>query len=187
MEEYVIQQGDTFYRLAQRWGGTCAEWQVANPGLNPDYLQIGQKVYLPRMTNPRGNEQYAMITPQQGMEYAGDHLDDIEMEIEGVKFRVKRIGESKIPHEIHLLVPRTEIRKVQPHGINGPCEVQIMLSNVNIIHSPRLMSDPPRSMSANDGGMNQGSQVSNRPGNAAPELSQISELRSDTRPDSSGL
>ncbi|MEL1135166.1 LysM domain-containing protein [Desulfitobacterium sp. THU1] len=187
MEEYVIQPGDTFYRLAQRWGGTCAEWQVANPGLNPDYLQTGQKVYLPRMTNPRGNEQYAMITPQQGIEYAGDHLDDVEMEIEGVKFRVKRIGESKIPHEIHLMIPRTEIRKVQPYGVNGPCEVQIMLSNVNIIHSPRLMSDPPRTMSSNDGGINQGSQVNNRPGNATPELSQISELRSDIRPEQSGL
>ncbi|WP_193345570.1 LysM peptidoglycan-binding domain-containing protein [Desulfitobacterium hafniense] len=181
VEDYVIQPGDTFYQLAQRWGGTCEEWSLANPGLNPDYLQIGQKVYLPRTVNPGGNEHYAVITPQQGVGYAGDHLDEVEMEVEGVKFRIKRIGESRIPHEIHLTVPRTEIRKIQPCGIYGPSEVQIMLSNVNIIHSPRLMSDRPR-IEAQNGGTTQGNQ-GNAQQNNAPELSQVRELYSDVRQD----
>ncbi|WP_434511834.1 LysM peptidoglycan-binding domain-containing protein [Desulfitobacterium sp. AusDCA] len=141
MPEYVIQRGDDFYRLAQRFGGNCEDWQLANPGINPVTLQIGQKVVLPPILNSKAREQYAELTTGEGKEFAGDHMDDVEMEIEGVRFRIKRIGESKIPHEIHLIVPRTEIRKIQPQGEQGPCEVQIMLSNVDIVHSPRLMSE----------------------------------------------
>lgn len=141
MPEYVIQRGDDFYRLAQRFGGNCEDWQLANPGINPVTLQIGQKVVLPPILNSKAREQYAELTTEEGKEFAGDHMDDVEMEIEGVRFRIKRIGESKIPHEIHLIVPRTEIRKIQPQGEQGPCEVQIMLSNVDIVHSPRLMSE----------------------------------------------
>lgn len=141
MREYVIQRGDDFYRLAQRLGGTCEDWMFANPGLNPLTLQIGQKIVLPEIMNPKAREQYAEVGVDQGNEFAGDHMDDVEMEIEGVRFRVKRIGESKVPHEIHLIVPRTEIRKIQPQGEQGPCEIQIMLSNVDIVHSPRLMSE----------------------------------------------
>lgn len=141
MSEYVIQRGDDFFRLAQRLGGCCEDWMLANPGINPLALQIGQKIVLPELKSSNAREQYAEISVDQGNQYAGDKMDDVEMEIEGVRFRIKRIGESKIPHEIHLIVPRTEIRKIQPQGEHGPCEVQIMLSNVDIVHSPRLMSE----------------------------------------------
>lgn len=141
MPEYVIQRGDDFFRLAQRHGGTCEDWMLANPGINPLTLQIGQKVVLPEFKNTNAREQYAEISVSEGNQYAGEKMDDVEMEIEGVRFRIKRIGESRVPHEIHLLVPRTEIRKIQPQGELGPCEVQIMLSNVDIVHSPRLMSE----------------------------------------------
>ena len=63
------------------------------------------------------------------------------MEVEGVRFRLRRIGEPKIPHEIHFILPRTEIRKIQPAGECGPSEVQVMLSNLTVVLSPRLMSD----------------------------------------------
>ena len=104
MSEYTIQSGDTFYRLAQRMGGSCEDFIQCNPGINPIGLQIGQKIVLPEFKNPKGREQYAEVSLDQGSEYSGDHLDDIEMEIEGVRFRVKRIGESKIPHEILFVV-----------------------------------------------------------------------------------
>ncbi|AHF07416.1 LysM peptidoglycan-binding domain-containing protein [Desulfitobacterium metallireducens] len=141
MPDYVIQRGDDYFRLAQRLGGTCEEWMLANPGINPLTLQIGQKIVLPELKSSNAHEQYAEISVDKGNQYAGDKMDDVEMEIEGVRFRIKRIGESRVPHEIHLIVPRTEIRKIQPQGEHGPCEVQIMLSNVDIVHSPRLMSE----------------------------------------------
>lgn len=140
--EYIIQKGDNFYSLAQRFGGTCEDWMLANPNVNPVMLQIGQKVMLPELkAELKGKSQYAEISVEHGKEFAGDHLDEIEMELAGVQFRVKRIGETKIPHEIHVIMPRAEIRKIQPAGENGPCEVQIMLSNVNIVHSPRLQGE----------------------------------------------
>lgn len=141
MPEYVIQPGDDFYRLSQRLGGSCEDWLQANQSINPLMLQIGQKVVLPEFKTTNAREQYAEISVDQGNQYAGEKMDDVEMEIEGVRFRVKRIGESKVPHEVHLIVPRTEIRKIQPQGEQGPCEVQIMISNIDIVHSPRLMSE----------------------------------------------
>lgn len=139
MREYIIQPGDTFYQLAQRWGGTCDDWITANSQLNPLALQVGQKVILPPLS--KGADQYVEIFPGQGREFSGEHLDEVEMELGGVQFKLRRIGESRIPHEVHLILPRAEIRKIQPQGENGPTEVQIMLSNVNIVHSPRLMSE----------------------------------------------
>ncbi|MEW6662438.1 MAG: LysM peptidoglycan-binding domain-containing protein [Bacillota bacterium] len=45
---YTIQAGDTFWRLAQRYGTTAAAIQAANPGVNPNNLQIGQVICIPR-------------------------------------------------------------------------------------------------------------------------------------------
>lgn len=44
---YTIQAGDTFYRLASRYGIGLEALLAANPGVNPDRLQIGQRVCVP--------------------------------------------------------------------------------------------------------------------------------------------
>ena len=44
---YTVQAGDTFYSLAQRFGTTVAAIQAANPGVNPNNLQIGQVICIP--------------------------------------------------------------------------------------------------------------------------------------------
>jgi len=43
----VIRSGDTFFALAQRFGVSVADLQAANPGVNPNALQIGQLVCIP--------------------------------------------------------------------------------------------------------------------------------------------
>ncbi|MHB1653772.1 MAG: LysM peptidoglycan-binding domain-containing protein [Desulfitobacteriaceae bacterium] len=139
MREYIIQSGDTFFQLAKQWGGTCDDWVRANPHLNPQALQVGQKVVLPPLG--KGSDQYVEISPSQDREFSGEHLDEIEMELAGVQFKLRRVGENRIPHEIHVLLPRAEIHKIQPQGENGPTELKIMLSNVDIVHSPRLTSE----------------------------------------------
>lgn len=45
---YTIRAGDTFYALARRYGTTTAAIISANPGVNPNALQIGQQVCIPR-------------------------------------------------------------------------------------------------------------------------------------------
>jgi len=140
-KEYYIQPGDNFHALAQRWGGTCDDFLQVNPCIDPLKLQVGQKIVLPGFKGPtKGQAQYADIRVDHGQEFVGEYLDEVEMEIEGVSFRVRRIGEPKVPHEIHLILPRAEIHKFQPAGEGGPCEVQIMLSNMDIVLSPRLVS-----------------------------------------------
>jgi LysM repeat protein len=44
---YTIQAGDTFFTLAQRFGTTVQAIQQANPGVNPNNLQIGQQICIP--------------------------------------------------------------------------------------------------------------------------------------------
>lgn len=140
-KEYCIQAGDNFHGLAQRWGGTCDDFLQVNPSVDPLKLQIGQKIVLPEFKGLlKGQEQYADISVDHGQEFVGEYLDEVEVEVEGVRFRLRRIGEPKVPHEIHFILPRTEIRKIQPAGEGGPSEVQIMLSNLDVVLSPRLVS-----------------------------------------------
>jgi LysM repeat protein len=140
-KEYCIQPGDSFYNLAQRWGGTCDDFLQVNPCVDPLKLQVGQKIVLPDFQGPtKGQAQYAEIHVDHGRKFVGEYLDQVEMEVEGVRFRLRRIGEPKVPHEIHFILPRTEIHKNQPAGEGGPCEIQIMLSNLDVVLSPRLVS-----------------------------------------------
>ena len=44
---YTIRAGDTFFLLAQRFGTTAAAIQAANPGVDPNNLQIGQVICIP--------------------------------------------------------------------------------------------------------------------------------------------
>src|SRR5690554_1979488 len=45
---YTIRAGDTFFTLAQRFGTTVQAIQQANPGVNPNNLQIGQVICIPQ-------------------------------------------------------------------------------------------------------------------------------------------
>ncbi|MCL6560644.1 MAG: LysM peptidoglycan-binding domain-containing protein [Firmicutes bacterium] len=44
---YTIRPGDTFFSLARRFGTTVDALIAANPGVDPDRLQIGQVICLP--------------------------------------------------------------------------------------------------------------------------------------------
>ncbi len=49
---YSIGPGDTFYRLAQRFNVRLEDLLAANPGVNPDQLQVGQRVCIPGVAPP---------------------------------------------------------------------------------------------------------------------------------------
>ncbi len=49
---YTLQAGDTFYSLAQRFGTTVEAIMAANPGVDPDRLQIGQVICIPMVAPP---------------------------------------------------------------------------------------------------------------------------------------
>lgn len=47
---YVIRSGDTLYRIAQRFGTSVDAIRRANPGVNPNSLQVGQLICVPSPT-----------------------------------------------------------------------------------------------------------------------------------------
>ena len=49
---YIIQAGDTFFSLARRFNTTIAAIQAANPGVDPNRLQIGQRICIPGTPSP---------------------------------------------------------------------------------------------------------------------------------------
>lgn len=50
---YTVRPGDTFYTLARRLGNTVAAIAALNPGVNPDALQIGQRICVPSARLPQ--------------------------------------------------------------------------------------------------------------------------------------
>ena len=47
---YTVQRGDSFYLIARRYGVSLADLLAANPGVNPEQLQIGQVICIPTQT-----------------------------------------------------------------------------------------------------------------------------------------
>ena len=46
--EYVIQAGDSLGKVATQFGISLSKLQDANPGVQPRYLKIGQKIVIPK-------------------------------------------------------------------------------------------------------------------------------------------
>ena len=52
---YVIQPGDTLWKIARRYRTTIEQIRKANPAVDPDNLQIGQKICVPKeIVDPKG-------------------------------------------------------------------------------------------------------------------------------------
>ncbi|MCF6464492.1 LysM peptidoglycan-binding domain-containing protein [Clostridium sp. Cult2] len=49
---YTIRPGDTFYKLSQQFGVSVEAIMRANPGVDPNNLQIGQVICIPQMAPP---------------------------------------------------------------------------------------------------------------------------------------
>ena len=49
---YVVRPGDTFYSIANMFGITVAQLIAANPGVDPNNLQVGQLICIPKQTPP---------------------------------------------------------------------------------------------------------------------------------------
>ena len=81
---YTVQSGDSLWLIARRYGTTVAELQRLNPGVNPQRLQVGQRLTVPaqsRQAATGGGESYraedvellarVIAAEAQGEPYAG--------------------------------------------------------------------------------------------------------------------
>lgn len=144
IKNYVIQSGDTFFLLANHNGCCWQDFVQANPGVDPCALHVGQIINIPStakasknsvLSGPAGTASgcSGYVAGGKGV----NRCDEVILDVEGVKIRVTRAGEPTTPHELHFILPRTEIRKVECPG-TGVIETNIMLSNINIVNSPRF-------------------------------------------------
>jgi len=66
MVTYIIQQGDTLYKIANQYGVSVQDVINANPGVDPYNLHVGQIIRVPGST--MNNQQYIyqrqQTTPQ---------------------------------------------------------------------------------------------------------------------------
>jgi nucleoid-associated protein YgaU len=79
MTDYVVQEGDTLYSIAEGWFGDASRWGLiteANPDLDPRRLQIGQRLKLPPKDARRANG-VAGDGPQIYVVRSGDTLSSI--------------------------------------------------------------------------------------------------------------
>ena len=53
---YTIKKGDTFYSLSMQYGITLADLLAANAGVNPQALEVGDVVCLPKVTACEGSK-----------------------------------------------------------------------------------------------------------------------------------
>lgn len=49
---HVVKAGDTFYKLGQQFGVSVDALMIANPGVDPNRLQIGQTICIPKAVTP---------------------------------------------------------------------------------------------------------------------------------------
>lgn len=55
---YIVQQGDTIYKLAQKYKIKLSTFIKANPHVNPDALLQGQSVYIPKQWSTYNSKTY---------------------------------------------------------------------------------------------------------------------------------
>lgn len=68
--QYVVQPGDSLYLIGQRFGVTVQQLVQANPSIQPQFLQAGQRLNLP----PAGERQ--ILIPRDGYGY-DQMVDDL--------------------------------------------------------------------------------------------------------------
>ncbi|HEY8499941.1 MAG TPA: M14 family metallopeptidase [Clostridia bacterium] len=73
-DTYTIQPGDTLYALARRYYTTVNAILTANPGINPLYLRVGQRIIIP----------YGIDVVFTDIDYT---YEIMEMDIEGLQAR----------------------------------------------------------------------------------------------------
>ncbi|MDR0914830.1 MAG: peptidoglycan-binding protein [Oscillospiraceae bacterium] len=94
-DTYTIKEGDSFYKVAQKYYTNLDLLLAANPGLDPQNLQVGQKITVP----------YGMDVVDTNISYT---YDIMERDIEGLKTRYPFIetgvaGQSVLGRNLYYL------------------------------------------------------------------------------------
>lgn len=76
MFNYIVQPGDTLYRIADYFDVSIQAILNANPGLNPDYLYIGQQLRIPISRFLYQSYPWYFLYPYLFIRFPRSHWDD---------------------------------------------------------------------------------------------------------------
>lgn len=109
---YMIQPGDTFYRIAQRFNVTLESLRAANPDLDPSQLQIGQIIIIP--SGPANQNQ--IVDPTMPYGYI-EMMEDLERMRERYPFlQIGAVGESVLGKIIPVVILGRGSKKIHYNG-----------------------------------------------------------------------
>jgi len=78
------------------------------------------------------------IYPSYDEECSGKQQTDfVEIDIDGVKIRVRRKLNLNVPHEVSAFIPRAEIRRRTYQAGQLAFEEEMILNSITIVHAPR--------------------------------------------------
>ncbi|KAL2070348.1 hypothetical protein VTL71DRAFT_13374 [Oculimacula yallundae] len=110
--KYTIQAGDTYGSIAAKLGITVVSLQSANPGVNPNALQIGSQINIPTISSPAPIP--AQPSPAPGNKYtiqAGDTYSSIAAKlgtsVEAIQAANPGVNPNSLQIGSQIIVPST--------------------------------------------------------------------------------
>lgn len=76
MFEYIVQPGDNLYRIADYFDVGLQAILLANPGLNPDFLYVGQRIRIPISRNLYQTYPWYYLFPYMFIRYPRRYWND---------------------------------------------------------------------------------------------------------------
>jgi murein DD-endopeptidase MepM/ murein hydrolase activator NlpD len=112
---YIVQPGDTFYSIANRFNVTFDELLAANPGVDPNLLSVGQQIIIPGLEGITG------ILDTEIIEF-GDTLRSLSRRTQVADEHLIKLNRLVSPTElyvgINLIIPKQEGQKEFNSRIN---------------------------------------------------------------------
>lgn len=110
-QQYIVQPGDTLWRIARNFGITVEALQQANPDVNPYNLQVGRTLNLPEL-----NETQEIVIPREDYGY-DEMLADLQRLQQRYPFiETGAIGESVLGRSIPWVRLGTGPKEVHYNG-----------------------------------------------------------------------
>lgn len=110
LRQYVIQPGDTLYKIGRAFGVTVDELLQANPGIEPENLQAGQVINIPDAP-PRH-----IVIPREDYGY-DEMMADLEVLLQQFPFlSVQTIGSSVLGRSIPAIRLGTGPKEIHYNG-----------------------------------------------------------------------
>jgi len=112
---YIVQPGDTFYSIANRFNVTFDELLAANPGIDPNFLAEGQQIVIPGLEGLTGILDTEIIA-------LGDTLRSLSRRTQVTDEDLIKLNRLVSPTELYvgisLLIPKQERQKEYSTRVN---------------------------------------------------------------------